>query len=298
LFSVSYAGYWGQDSLSLERFIPHAAKLGYEAVLFTGKRPHASPLDLPIGSNDKRVKSITTLLARHKVKCAGLGAYTDFSPARGTGIPSNEIQIAYVESLGRLAKAWGGRLVRVFTAYEHEPARTKALWEENVTALRECASRLADLGVQMAIQNHHDLGLESESLAELLSDIGHPNAKLSFDAWSLALRGEDLYAQAKKMAPHTLITTNADYIRIPRWQYKPEHTNYVRLQPDLVRAVPFGQGFIDYQGFFRGLTDGGFDGWANYEMCEKLRGGGAMKNLDSCARTYLDYMKKGGFIDP
>ena len=47
-----------------------------------------------------------------------------------------------------------------------------------------------------------------------------PNCKLGFDAWSPALRGEDLYESAKVAAPHTVITTNADYVRLPRYRYR------------------------------------------------------------------------------
>ena len=45
LFSVSYAGLWGQQTLDLEAFIRKAAKLGYSAVELMGKRPHLSVLD-------------------------------------------------------------------------------------------------------------------------------------------------------------------------------------------------------------------------------------------------------------
>ena len=100
---------------------------------------------------------------------------------------------------------------------------------------------------------------------------------------SPALRGEDLYETARRMAPHTAITTNADYIRLPRFRYRPEVVNYERVQPDLVRAVPFGDGFIDYRAFFLGLRDGGFDGVATYEMCSPLRGGGTLHRPQSGA---------------
>ena len=76
------------------------------------------------------------------------------------------------------------------------------------------------------------------------------------------------------MAPHTAITTNADYMRLPRYRYVSELVNYERVLPDMVRAVPFGDGFIDYAAFFAGLVEGGFDGLANYEMCSPIRGGG------------------------
>ncbi|MEO2034649.1 MAG: sugar phosphate isomerase/epimerase, partial [Planctomycetaceae bacterium] len=121
-------------------------------------------------------------------------------------------------------------------------------------------------------------------------DIDRPNCKLGCDAWSPALRGEDLYEMAKKLAPHAAITTNADYVRLPRYHYQPELINYQRVEPDMVRAVKFGEGFIDYSSFFRGLQDGGFDGIANYEMCSPVRGGGDIENLDAYARAYVDWM--------
>ena len=85
-------------------------------------------------------------------------------------------------------------------------------------------------------------------------------------------------------------TTNADYVRLPRFQYQPALVNYQPAAPDLVRAVPFGQGFIDYPAFFRGFTDGGFDGVATYEMCSPLLGGGAMENLDRYATRFLEFI--------
>ena len=119
-----------------------------------------------------------------------------------------------------------------------------------------------------------------------------PNCKLGFDAWSPALRGEELYDVAKRMAPHAAITTNADYIRMPRFQYRPALINYERVEPDLVRAVKFGTGFIDYASFFRGLKEGGFDGIANFEMCSPVRGGGAIENLDAYGAHYVRWMRE------
>ena len=54
---------------------------------------------------------------------------------------------------------------------------------------------------------------------------------------------------------------------------------------------PFGEGCIDYRAFFQGLHDGGFDGWANYEMCSPIRGGGAADNLDAYAAGYVRWMR-------
>jgi sugar phosphate isomerase/epimerase len=291
LFSISYGGLWGQAALDLPSFIARAAGLGYRAVMLAGKRPHLSPLDYPT----ERVQELKGVLDRHGVTCPVVAAYTDFAGMPAAEVPATEIQVAYVESLCRIGRGLGASVVRVFTAYESESQPVGALWTRVVAALREVADRAAGYGFTVAVQNHHDLAVHSAALLELLDDIARPNVKLGFDAWSPALRGEDLYETARRMVPHTAITTNADYIRLPRFRYRPELVNYERAHPDLVRAVPFGDGFIDYRAFFSGLRDGGFDGVASYEMCSPVRGGGSAENLDKCAAGYLRWMNENGF---
>jgi sugar phosphate isomerase/epimerase len=288
LFSVGYAGLWGQAALGVGEFIDRAARLGYGGVMLAGKRPHLSPLD----ATPERVGQIKDALSRTGLRCEVMAAYTDFAGGGAAEVPYAEMQVAYVEALARLAAQLGCGVVRVFTAYESPGQTAGALWPRVVAALRECCDRAAPHGVTIALQNHHDLAVHTAALLELLADIDRPNCKLGFDAWSPALRGEDLYEAARRAAPHTVITTNADYVRLPRFQYQPALVNYQPAAPDLVRAVPFGEGFIDYTAFFRGLIDGGFDGVATYEMCSPLRGGGSVENLDRCAARYLRWVRE------
>lgn len=292
LFSISYAGFWGQATLKLTDFIAHAGKLGYPSVMIAGKRPHLSPLD----ATPEFLQPVQDALAAAKVRCDVLGAYTNLAQPTGVGceVPLVEFQIAYVESLARIAAQIGAKVVRLFTAYEIEGQDLQTQWNRCTAAIREMCDRAAAHGVTIAIQNHHDVGLHTEALLELLADIDRPNCKLGFDAWSPALRGESLYEAAKLAAPHTVITTNADYIKVPRHRYRPELVNYERQPVDWVRAVPFGTGFIDYAAFFNGLRDGGFNGIATFEMCSPLRGGGSQENLDACATAYLKWMDDRG----
>jgi len=287
LFSVSYAGLWGQHKLDLTEFIAKAARLGYDAVMLAGKRPHLSPLD----ANAPFLASVRTALEQHSIACAVVAGYTDLSPAAAVEVPNLEMQIAYVEALAKMASELRAPVVRIFTAYETPGYAPHAIWSGVVQTLREMSDRAASHGVTLAVQNHHDLAVHSDVLLELLHDVDRPNCKLGFDAWSPALRGEDLYEAAKKMAIHTVITTNADYVRLARFRYRAELINYERLEPDLVRAVKFGAGFIDYPAFFRGLKDGGFNGVCNYEMCSPIRGGGAIENLDEYSAHYLQWMR-------
>ena len=60
LFSVSYAGFWGQASLSLPQFIARAGQLGFSSVMLAGKRPHLSPLD----ATPEFLREVKAVLAR------------------------------------------------------------------------------------------------------------------------------------------------------------------------------------------------------------------------------------------
>lgn len=293
LFSVSYAGFWGQSALSLPDFIARAGKLGFGSVMIAGKRPHLSPLD----ATPEQLKKIQEALTAARVRCDVVAGYTNLAPtqAAGSEVPVLEFQIAYVESLARIAAQLGATIVRIFTAYEIDGQDPQAQWKRCVVAIREMCDRAAAHGVTIAVQNHHDIALHTDALLELLADVGRPNCKLGFDAWSPALRGESLYEAAKKAAPQTILTTNADYLRVPRHRYRPDLVNYEPQTVDWVRAVKFGTGFIDYPSFFRGLRDGGYDGLAVYEMCSPVRGGGELANLDDCARAYLRWMDAQGF---
>ena len=108
-----------------------------------------------------------------------------------------------------------------------------------------------------------------------------------FDPWAPALNGEDMYSHAKALAPVMVQTTLADYVRLKRFAYMPGLVNY-RPLPEMVRAVPVGEGFLDLDAFFEGLRAGGFSGYVAYEMCSPLRGGGSEANLDRTASLSLE----------
>lgn len=290
LFSISYAGLWGQAALDLRKLIRRTKELGFDAVMLAGKRPHLSPLD----ADERLIGALQSELKEAGVVCPVVAAYTDFGGTVAAEVPYLEMQISYVEALCRIGRQLGASIVRVFTAYEVNGQSPQATWRQSAACVREICDRVAPFGFTIAIQNHHDIGLHTTALLEFLADVDRANAKLGFDAWSPALRGEDLYEAAKAAAPHTAITTNADYVRLPRFRYRPDLVNYEAATPDLVRAVPFGTGFIDYPAFFRGLHEGGFHGTATYEMCSPIRGGGTIENLDHYARTYVRWMRERG----
>jgi sugar phosphate isomerase/epimerase len=293
LHSVSYAGVWlGQTTLPVEKVIEKAAKLGYDGVMVVAKRPHASLLDM----NAQMRRRLRGLMEDQGVKLAAIAGYNDFCGGLDTpDVPYREMQILYISELAKLAHDLGGDKVRVFTGFERPNVSFDQQWEWCVQGLKESARRASDFGVTLCVQNHHDIAAHYESMFDLLSEIDEPNCKAAFDAWSPALHGTDLAAAVKKMAPFIAHTTVADYVRRPRFKYHPRLVNYER-EPEAVRAVPMGEGFIDYLSFMSALKEIGYDGFVAYEMCSVLKGGGGEENLDRCARKFIAWMREQGLV--
>lgn len=288
LHTVSYAGFWkGQDYLSLEDSVKKAAELGFDGVEIMAKRPHASVLDM----TGDRIRIIRELIEKEGLECSCIAGYTDFLLGVDSMLaPVIEMQVNYVEQLAKMTQGLGCNLLRVFTGYEQKKMQYWPQWNICVTALKECAKRAAQYGVTIGVQNHHDIGADETGLYDLIADINEPNCKMMFDAWVPALMGVDLKEAVRKVSDKIVYTTAADYVRMPRYNYDPSLTNYVRSD-DMLKAVPMGEGFIDYKSFFEALKECGYDGYVTYEMCSPLRGGGSIEVLDGYAKSFLDYMK-------
>jgi len=292
LFSVSYSGLWGQHRLGTEEFIAKAAELGYDGVLLMAKRPHLSVADADDGTIDR----VATALERAKIELIGLAAYTDYLlPAPGE-VPIGEVQEIYVDACVRLCARLGGKVVRIFTGYDYGDVARGTQESKVIAAIAASARRAKDQGILLSVQNHHDLAVHTKEFVLLLDSIGEESVRAGYDAWSPHLRGEDLYDGARTMASRMFMTICADYLTFPRYRYQPELVNYLRVEPDSAKATLMGQGEIDYGAFFRGLKDGGFDadgdGWAVYEMCSPVVGGGSIENLDRHARAFLAWLEK------
>lgn len=286
LFTVSYAGLWGQHSLNAVECVHKTAALGFEGILFMAKKPHISPLDI----QEAELKELERALDESGIKTVGLAAYTDFLMPAPAEIPILDLQIAYIEACCRSTARLKGDIVRLFTGYTYPQSNRQASWNTIVSTLRLCGDIAQKYAVRLAVQNHHDLAVGTEEMALLLDEVNHPAVSAGYDAWSPFLRGEDLGVGAKRMAKRTIMTIAANYKRYPRFSYQPDFVNYTREFPDNVRATLMDQGDIDYEPFLSELRDNGFDGWVVYETCSPLIGGGAEKKLDHHAKNFLSYM--------
>lgn len=292
LHSVSYMGIWrGQATLTVDQFLVKAKELGFDGVMLAAKRPHLSLIDYDETARQK-LRSRLKELGLDLVCIAG---YCDFaSGVDKAGIPNTEIQAVYIGELARLARDLGTSMVRVYTGYERPDIAYDKQYALVVEGLQMAGKIAAKYGVTLAVQNHHDIALHHEAMKWLLDEVNLPNVKAAFDCWSPTLEGlspEDIRKAILTMKPYIVHTTTADYKELPRYVYELNHTNYTKVKSQM-RAVPMGEGFLDYKSFINTLKEIGYQGYIAYEMCEVLEGGGSVENLDRAALKFLEYVKQ------
>jgi sugar phosphate isomerase/epimerase len=288
LHSVSYGGVWpGQVTLPIDRVIHKAREFGCDGLMLMAKRPHGSVLDL----NQDRLQKIRAEFDRAKVAAACIAGYTD--AGAGWDFPDNpysEKEVLYIVRLAEIARALECGVVRVFTAFERPGEPPQRAHERVVRILREAADRAAELDITIGVQNHHDHAAHYLALKDLIEEIDRPNCRACFDAWAVAIHGDDLAEAARVMAPWTTFTTVADYQIRKRFKYHPPRVSYSHEQP-YYQMVPLGEGFIDYATFLGGLQAGGYDGWVGFEMCAPFVRGGSEDTLDEVARISIGRLK-------
>lgn len=297
LHSVSYAGAWpGHSCLSVEAFLDKAAELGYRAIALVAKRPHLSPHDY----DPAACRNLREAIGARGLSLEALMGYTDFTCAIDRlGIPSAEMNAAYVGTLAQLAAELGAPRLRIFSGYERAGVAYETQYTELVRGLRMASRAAGPFPVTLLLQNHHDLAVHHTQLAWLMRELDAPNIKLAFDAWApflQGLSGDAMKEAVRAVAPWIAWTTVADYQRQPRFLYHPDVVNYSRHPQDLLRAMPCGAGEVDYASFFAALREINYTGPVAYEMCAVLEGGGSVNNLDAAARTFLKWL--AGFVKP
>jgi sugar phosphate isomerase/epimerase len=292
LHSVSYMGIWrGQALLTVDQFLVKAKELGFDGVMLAAKRPHVSLIDY----DDAARQKLRARLKELNLELVCLAGYTDFTAGVDkAGIPNVEIQAIYVGELARLARDLGTNMVRIYTGYERPDLTYDKQYAMVVEGIQMAGKIAAKYGVTLVIQNHHDIALHHDAMKWLLDEVNLPNVKAAFDCWSPTLEGlssEEIRKAVLTMKPYIVYTTTADYKKLPRFKYESNQTNYVATLPQM-RAVPMGEGFLDYKTFISTLKEIGYQGYIAYEMCEVLDGGGSVENLDRSAKAFLEFVKQ------
>jgi sugar phosphate isomerase/epimerase len=271
-------------------FLGKAASLRYPAIALVAKDPHVSPLRY----NHAERSELRKRIADAGLDLAVMMGYTDFTCGlRQSGIPSAEMNAAYVGELCRLCEDLGCKFLRIFTGYRVAGVSYDHQYGEVVRGLRLAAELAQRHQVTLLLQNHHDVAGHYAEFIWLLQEVDHPHLKAAFDCWSCYLqgvKGEELRKAVQQLKPWLAFTTVADYRVFPQYEYDAGQVNYRAVSPAIARAVAPGKGELDYAAFFAGLREAEYQGYVAYEMCAPLEGGGDLQNLDQTALRFLDFL--------
>ena len=196
LYSISYLGIWYPGKpLTWREMLKRAKDIGYEAVEFDAKRPHANPMDWDAGTR----KAVVEEAGRLGLELPALSANNDFS----SPVPEHrEAQIMMVKEQLKLARDLGCKVLRVFgawrgitmrdgLAYYDEAIRNWERWFRDVpTAIRwsfikecltECCKYAEEYGVVMALQNHAPITATWYDVYRMVKEIDSPWLKICYD---------------------------------------------------------------------------------------------------------------------
>lgn len=269
LYSITFLGIWYQgDGLTLEDVIRRAKRYGYDGVELDGKRPHASPLDMPTS----RCRDLKRMADGEGIEIFGVAANNDF----GSPIPEHrESQICDVRELIRVTSDLGAKTLRVFFAwpgvtkhagqiaqyevaqgiwqFAHQQFSAEETWGWCRDGLIECARYAADAGVTLALQNHEPVTKDHHDVLRMLREVGSPALKVSLDPWGIAVKTPEYMLQAARDVGPLQVLCHFGGI----YQRGPDG----RVTGD-----------SQFKPFVAAMKDIGYQGYMSYELCGPPRG--------------------------
>lgn len=159
----------------------------------------------------------------------------------------------------RLAPELGCRLMRVVAAGPRLRAYADE-WPNAVAPLRRAAEHAADLGLELALENHGDL--TAAQIDALLDAVAHPALGVCFDAANAPRVGDDVLEATRLLAPRVRLVHLKDVEPVER-------------AADPVAgpcSVPYGEGIVPLEDVLSTLAAAGFEGLVCVEIAQLAPG--------------------------
>lgn len=227
---------WGNDTLDL---IDHAGQLGFDLI------------EIPLMELDK----VDPARIRERLRKVGIGVCTSTACSRTTD-PTGDSEdvraraLEYLEGCVRATAEMGGDL---FTGVTYSAIGRRIAgrpdhryWERAASALKAAARYARDLGVRIGIEpvNRYETFLVNtyDQALRLLEMIDEPNVAIHLDAYHMNIEENDFYETTRRAVP-----------RLCHVHLSESH-----------RGIP-GSGLVDWDGIYRALGEGGYEGVVGLE---------------------------------
>jgi sugar phosphate isomerase/epimerase len=157
-------------------------------------------------------KTVKHKLAEHNLRCE-----LDTSDTR----PEN------LETMLNVARAINADQLRVYTRYS---GALPKLIQWTIADLKAVAPKAEEYGINIVLENHEDF--QGAAIAEILSEVDHPNIRALYDYGNSQMVAEDPFAALEAMLPFVTAVHMKDHIVIQ----SDDQT--------IIQGVPFGDGSL------------------------------------------------------
>ena len=289
LYSISYLGIWyNGKALTWKEMLKKAKDIGYEAVEFDAKRPHANPMDW----DEKIRKQVVEEADKLGLALPALSANNDFS----SPVPElREAQILMVREQLKLASDLGCKVLRVFGAWPgitmingaacYDEARRNWLRNfQDVPTLhrwrfiKECLAELCiyaeEYNVVMALQNHDPITATWSDVYRMIREVDSPWLKICYD---INHQNDDTHIideSFAKVAPYDVhFHFNGEWER---------NAGGGLVVKETYGNVPIGyRPLKNYDYFIKKKIQSGYTGYFAYEFCHNPIRGSEIMGIDA-----------------
>ncbi len=306
LYTVSYQGLWyAGPYVPLEKLIPKIAAFGFDGISFSGKRHHASPLDM----DDKACKKIKEIADSNKLEIAALDSYSHFMDPV---MEHREAQLIWLRELIKLANKLDIKLVKVFPGWmgttlrngraEYDTLYRFSLpyatdverWNWIKESIIEALKFAKDYGVTLALQNHGPpFKAGYEHCLTMINEIGRPdNLKMCLDiglgCMNEAQQTDAYIAKAVQACKDLIVYSHYN------GQFREMPNGEVVQEGDEAPFTAPGGMIMNYPAFVKELKKINYKGYLAFEACGSVlinHQYGGMDELDRLVKASLKYMR-------
>jgi len=308
LYTISYQGLWYADDFTpLKQLIPKVAEFGYDGISLSGKRHHASPLDL----DKKACNKIKQLADSAGLELVALDTYSNFMDPV---MEHREAQLVWLRELIRLADNLDIRIVKVFAGWMGTTLRNRKgaydrlyrlllpyatdveRWNWIKECIKEGAKWADEYDITLALQTHGPpVRFGYEDTLTMIKEIDSDRVKMCLD---IGLGCFDQFTQQNDKYIAKAVKECSDLIVYSHFNgefRETAHGDFIQEPYDAPELTPPGGSLINYEAFVRELKKIGYNGYLAYEVCgpvlvnHQLQG---VEEVDRLVKAALGYMKK------
>ncbi|AXI10548.1 sugar phosphate isomerase/epimerase [Oceanobacillus zhaokaii] len=240
-----------KEKWSIVDFIEYAKSIALDGVEL---------LDFYWSDKEKELEETIVALKKHNLAVSAYDVTNDFVKK---SIKERAIEIAKVKDGIQTAKKLGTNIVRVFSGDLHGELTYEDAQAWIVEGLKSCAEAAEKEQIYLAIENHGLLAGKSEQVEEIITKVGSPFVKSTFDTGNFLLVHEEPKHAFDRLKEEVVHVHFKDFRE--KDPIEEAVTGFLSTKGvELIGTVP-GDGQVNLAYIVQGLKDTNYNGWLSIE---------------------------------